>query len=310
MADRTTRVILHNNTAFSLTKIENDLDHGEWQDPWFPPQEIFANTVAEWRSESGGDIPLIGSVLTGTEGHVKYKIEDGHNSSLFIHWDNPFLKDNFTFSGINNYHEFVSNGFEIFHDVGGTENENDATVSFTLAISEPHWVKGFCPSNSGFQFPNSWPDVADRHIHIGPVDIPIGSASNGLCGGMIYASRDYSEISELPPQGSANPPATDDNPLFHYIVSRLFDSFDIKDITMYLKLMDPIYPDTDENVTSPIIGTELGMRGRAWLTIKEEWPLIKNDIDAGHPSTIGLIQVKSLLPTDIGENHQVLYIWI
>jgi hypothetical protein len=64
-------------------KIEDGLDHGEWQDPWFPPQQISANTNAEWRSESGGDIPLVGSIATGTEGHVKYNIEDGHGSSFF-----------------------------------------------------------------------------------------------------------------------------------------------------------------------------------------------------------------------------------
>ena len=39
---------------------------------------------------------------------------------------------------------------------------------------------------------------------------------------------------------------------------------------------------------------------------REEWPKIKADIDSGHLSALGLIQIKSLLPTDIGQNHQVM----
>ena len=52
----------------------------------------------------------------------------------------------------------------------------------------------FSPSASGFRFPNSFPHVPVRHIGIpGVVSIPIGDASNGLCGGMVFAARDYFE---------------------------------------------------------------------------------------------------------------------
>jgi hypothetical protein len=44
-------------------------------------------------------------------------------------------------------------------------------------------------------------------------------------------------------------------------------------------------------------------RGRSWITYREEWPKIQDDIDAGRPSPLGLIQTDDL---DIGSNHQVL----
>ena len=40
--------------------------------------------------------------------------------------------------------------------------------------------------------------------------------------------------------------------------------------------------------------------------IDDEWPTIKADLDAGHPSPLGLIKVKSGDPAMLGRNHQVL----
>jgi hypothetical protein len=66
--------------------------------------------------------------------------------------------------------------------------------------------------------------------------------------------------------------------------------------------MSPAYPDTDENIAS-LFGLA---DGRASVVINTEWPMIRADIDAGHPSPLGLVCVKSLLPWDLGSNHQVL----
>jgi hypothetical protein len=69
-----------------------------------------------------------------------------------------------------------------------------------------------------------------------------------------------------------------------------------------LKLMNPPYPDTDENVLA-----DLGLAsGRASVMANEEWPLIRADIEAGRPSPMVLITVKSVLPWDLGKCHQVL----
>jgi hypothetical protein len=289
MAARTVRVIFNNKTLFTLTKIKESLDHGEWTEPWHPPQKIMPGGTAEWRSESNALI-----TGTGTEGSIKYQIGDSVNS-LYIHWDNPFI-------GTNKYNESVTDGFELFHTGGSGD---DTTVVFTLAPTVPHRVPHFLPGTTGFKWANSknvLPDTPLLHIDVGVASIPIGNASNGLCGGMIYTVRDYYETEQEPPQ-DLNPLKGEGDPLFDYIVKRLFDSFDLPNGPMiYYKLMEPLYPDTDENILNPV-----GLAGgRAWVMAREEWPKIKSDIDSGHPSPIGLIQVKSLNPADLGENHQVL----
>ena len=40
--------------------------------------------------------------------------------------------------------------------------------------------------------------------------------------------------------------------------------------------------------------------------VRDEWPKIRADVDAGHPSPIGLVTVKSSDPFDLKEDHQVL----
>ncbi len=47
-------------------------------------------------------------------------------------------------------------------------------------------------------------------------------------------------------------------------------------------------------------------RGVVWKTIREEWPKVLADIDAGRPSPLGLVTVESTDPRDLGKNHQVL----
>src|SRR5262249_29904114 len=59
-------------------------------------------------------------------------------------------------------------------------------------------------------------------------------------------------------------------------------------------------PDEDR----PFLGAT--RRGLAWRTVAEEWPKARADIDAGHPSPLGLVTVRSANPMDLGRNHQVL----
>jgi hypothetical protein len=140
-----------------------------------------------------------------------------------------------------------------------------------------------------------------RRIGIpGLVSIPIGDASNGLCGGMAFAVRDYFEAGRQPPQETTAP---GEGPLFDYLVDRLFDSFDLPlGPARYLELMSPAVPD-GETVWSRL---GLGPHGRAWRMVNQEWPTVRRDIDAGHPSPLGLVKVKSTNPLDLKENHQVL----
>jgi hypothetical protein len=162
-------------------------------------------------------------------------------------------------------------------------------------------VPGFLPSTSGFLFPNSFPHIPLRWIGIpGVLRVPIGDASNGLCGGMAFAARDYFELGAPPPPDTEPP---DDGPLFEHLVDRLFDSFDLPvGPARYLELMNPLLRDGET------IWSRLGVapRGRIWRMARDEWPAIRSEIDDGHPCPVGLVRVTSTDPRDLKENHQVL----
>jgi hypothetical protein len=287
MAARSTRILFHNQTEFSLRQTAVDLPHGEWTNPWQPPGLINPHGDAEWRSESDG-------IATGTEGSVRFSINNGEGASAYVHWDNPF-------DGKNKYHQFTDDKFEIFH--GGGDG-NDTTVEFFLLNSIPHFVSGFKPSIHGFHFSNSkFGEVPYTlpPLRGTPLDLKYGNAKNGLCGGMVYTVRDYYEASGVI-SDRTTPPLGEQEPLFIYIVNRLFDSFDIDDITLYLKYMNPAYPDTDENIAGSVGAAD----GRAFIMANVEFPIIRQDILTGHLSPMGLIMIKSLNPSDLGRNHQVM----
>jgi hypothetical protein len=158
-------------------------------------------------------------------------------------------------------------------------------------------IPTFRPSSYGLRFVNSWPDEPDLVVSVPQVgDVAIGSASNGLCGGMVFTVLDVFTAG-LPPLPDSQPAAG--SPLFDYIVKRLFDSWDLPSgvLTYYQWMM---LPDEDTGVW---VAT---MRGVGWRTIVDEWPGIRADLDAGHPSPLGLVTVRSTDPNELGKNHQVL----
>jgi hypothetical protein len=162
-------------------------------------------------------------------------------------------------------------------------------------------ISGFLPSTSGFHFSNStFPHVPDLTIDVLGQQIPIGDANNGLCGGMVFATRDYFEAGIPIPSDTTNPSS---GPLFDYLVKRLFDSFNLPTgPVVYMSLMDPALPDHETSMSN----AGLAPRGRAWIMINNEWPKIQADLDCGHPSPVGLIEIKSLDPFQLGHNHQIL----
>jgi hypothetical protein len=161
-------------------------------------------------------------------------------------------------------------------------------------------VEGFLPSTSGFRFANSFPHVPVRRIGTpGVVSIGIGDAANGLCGGMVFAARDYFDARRPPPDQTEAP---GEGLLFDYLVARLFDSFNLPfGPATYLGLMSPMLPD-GETFWSRI---GLAPRGRAWR-MANEWPKVRADVDAGRPSPLGLVRIKSTNPMDLKHDHQVL----
>jgi len=158
-------------------------------------------------------------------------------------------------------------------------------------------VPNFVASRDGFQFVNDWPSQPDFVINL-PVagTVKIGNASNGLCGGMVYAVRDFYEA-KVPTPTDPRPAAG--TPLYSFIVRRLFDSFDLPGgVVKYYNWMN--LPDADQSLLA------ITRHGIGWHTITEEWPQIKADIDGGHPCPLGLVTVQSMNPMDLGMCHQVL----
>jgi hypothetical protein len=161
-------------------------------------------------------------------------------------------------------------------------------------------VPGFLPSTSGLHFTNRFPQVPLVTIDVLGIQVQIGDASNGLCGGMAFTARDYFEAGSAPP---SNTEAPSQGPLFDYLVQRLFDSFNLPGGPVrYMYLMNPTLPD-HETVMSTV---GLAPHGRAWVMINEEWPKIQADLDSGYPSPMGLVSIKSADPFQMGQNHQVL----
>lgn len=153
-------------------------------------------------------------------------------------------------------------------------------------------VPGFLPSTRGFSFSNSWPSQPDKVIPTPFGDIAIGDASNGLCGGMGFTVRDYFEAGLVAPSGRQ---PSFGQPLYDFIVDRLFASFDMPNgPTKYYDWMTTSDHDT------------WFKSGVARRTIVDEWPAIKNDLDSGMLSCLALVTVFSLNPGDMGHNHQVL----
>lgn len=155
-------------------------------------------------------------------------------------------------------------------------------------MSATYSVPDFLPSRHGFQFDNCFPCgpvVTMRLPLLGTV--PLGNASNGLCGGMIFAVRDCFEAKlPIPPQ--VEPPCPG-QPLFNYLVRRLWDSFRLPGGPMrYYRWM--------------------GLSDRVIFerTLHESWPRLRAELDRGKLVPLGLIRPHSRNPLRLGENHQVL----
>jgi len=149
-------------------------------------------------------------------------------------------------------------------------------------------VPGFLPSRNGFRFANRWPSGPARTWQLGLVSLGIGDVGRGLCGGMAFVARDRFERDEAAPGDAAAPRAG--SPLFREIVDRQFDSFG--------RLFE---------VPLRFFVAALGSEHRRWReTAAEAWPAIREDVDAGTLSMIGLVRRpgRYALASDFG--HQVV----
>lgn len=317
-------VVIQNESDVTLTCFKKQVAHGDWTDPWYPDSKTNAvippRQSAEWRAE--GELlakPLFGGApTTGAEARVWYRVGNT-GGELYVHVDSPLIESQYG----NTFHVWAPPGFEASHSGGQKGANNRARLTIRLRRSARRAVPHFAPSVNGLHFSNHdwspnlpamtvgslWNQLLARlggaaanKLGIGHVDdnwLPLTQASQGMCGGMVYTVMDYYNQRLLPPD-QTTPPQSASDELFQFIRQRLLDSFDIFGTGFrWLAYSSPHYPDGDEGVLQT-----LGLaRGRAWVSLREEWPKIRDDIDAGRLSPVGLVQTGSL---DIGANHQVL----
>jgi hypothetical protein len=155
-------------------------------------------------------------------------------------------------------------------------------------------VPGFSPRTSGFHFPNRFAPGPVMHLGLGSVRVPVGNASRGLCGGMVFAARDFFEARREPPSDRQAPGRG--TALFRLLVRRQFASFRLPFGPLRYVLWTWVIPRTDR----------FGIRGLAWRTCREQWPGIRTDLDSGTLVPLGLIRTRSLQPMALTRNHQVL----
>ncbi len=160
-------------------------------------------------------------------------------------------------------------------------------------------VSGFQPSSNGFPFPNSWPPGPT--IRVGPIRTPVlgfGDASAGLCGGMVMTVRDLFEAGIRMP---ADPRPANGSARFDAIVRRQVESLDWLRVPLRFLDLQALRPDPPNGLAAV-----LGREPPRVVAIREAWPRIRADVDAGHPSPLGVIRVTGISPWSLTRNHQVL----
>jgi hypothetical protein len=146
----------------------------------------------------------------------------------------------------------------------------------------------FRPSRHGLHFANRWPATPAWWWGLGVVHLGFGNAGNGLCGGMVFGARDRFERGEAPPPDTSPPSAG--TPLFREIVRRQVDSFDRAVVVPWRFWR----------------ASNASERSRHHETVREAWPAIRREIDAGRLPMVGLVREPRWNPLRIGMGHQVL----
>ena len=153
-------------------------------------------------------------------------------------------------------------------------------------------IPDFTAGHSGLAFANSFPSQPDVSVRV-PIygSVNIGDASNGVCGGMVFTVLDLRTFGR-PAFPDTEPPAAD-SPLFHYIVRRLIDSWDLPNgVLKYLSWMNT--SDGDQSLLS------ITRRGVWRRTLVDEWPKVRAALDGGRLCPLGLVTVESRNPGDLG----------
>jgi hypothetical protein len=161
-------------------------------------------------------------------------------------------------------------------------------------------VPDFLPSANGLRFGNAWPHEPDLALRVmGRQLIGIGDAANGLCGGMSFVIAD-NHLAGTPIWPDAGPPAQGSSH-FRTIVRRQIDSLGFGRLPLRFYSLQAFRPDR------PTVWSRLLRRlPRATVTVRDEWPKIRADLDAGRLVNLGLVRTAAIDPRQLTRNHQVL----
>ncbi|MHB8672289.1 MAG: hypothetical protein ACYDAK_01255 [Candidatus Limnocylindrales bacterium] len=161
-------------------------------------------------------------------------------------------------------------------------------------------IPGFLPSTAGLRFANAWPHEPDLAVRLaGRTIVGIGDAADGLCGGMTFVAADR-WAARAPAWPDETPPPMD-SPHFQAIVRRQVDSLAWGRLPLRFYSLMAFRPDRP-TVLSRILRRD----PRATVTVRDEWPKIRAELDAGRPVAIGLVRAASPNPLRLNRNHQVL----
>lgn len=153
---------------------------------------------------------------------------------------------------------------------------------------------GFDPARHAPPFPNCFPagtPVVSLRTPLGRLNL--GDACHGLCGGMAFAALD-GFLWGVPPPDEPTPAVV------RTFARRLLESWDFP--FGVLKYLDwQRRPQRSYTVAGVRVVT-----GLTRLTVRETWPQVQAQLDAGVPVPLGMVKASSFDPWRMPENHQVL----
>lgn len=156
------RYVLRNQTTdCSLNLISQHRCFGDWTPGWEPPGAINAGEERGFQGESG-------TIVSGTEGWVKYGITNNSDGSIpgliYLYWNNPYL-------GVT-YQKLSLSGSDVRADCDPDEGSRGSTFGMPTASAPPSDLRLAITGTKRDGNPNVIDEIGDAYrIPLAPVFI-------------------------------------------------------------------------------------------------------------------------------------------